>query len=134
MKTNGNIRILAFDPGELTGISFIIDGKFIWGMTSTAEPFTSESIFPSLVKMTQPTHIIIESPPDATRFKNEDQIAVYRVTDKWFRIAGLHPKNINPGQWKHLIKRSKISAEHVKDATDIGMWFHKWILQNEHNS
>ena len=134
MKTNGSIRILSFDPGELTGISFIRDGVFVWGMTITAEPLVNESIFPSLVKMTQPTHIIIEYPPDATRFKNEDQIAVYQATDKWFRVAGLKPKNITPGQWKHLVKRSKISAEHVKDATDMGMWFYKWILNNEHNS
>jgi c-di-GMP-related signal transduction protein len=112
-------RILAFDPGETTGIGYVVDGEFRWGMVCRPECFDHEVFLMNIATMTQPTTIVIEIPPSQTVHYNKDQSRIYERLERFYRVAGWNVISINPGQWKKLIERSKIDATHIRDATDM---------------
>ena len=112
-------RILAIDPGEMTGISYVEDGKFVWAMTCKPECFDYEDFIMGIVKMTKPTTIVIENPPSQTAFYNKDQYHIFDLLTRMYRIAGFTVEHIQPGNWKGLIERTKIDGTHARDATDI---------------
>jgi len=112
-------RILAFDPGEMVGIALLEDGEFLWGMTCKAKAFERYPFILSLTKMTNPTTIVIESPPNQTPHFNKDQVHVYELLKSYYEIAGLTVVCITPGQWKRLVERCKIDVTHVRDAADM---------------
>jgi hypothetical protein len=112
-------RILSFDPGETTGISFILDGDFVWGMVSKPMFFGRNSFLQGLIVMSQPNLVIIEKPPLVPKFPNKDQMTVYNRLEKFFSIAGFKVLTPNPGQWKGLVERTDISCTHIKDAADM---------------
>lgn len=112
-------RILAFDPGESTGISFVQDGEFVWGMVCRPEAFDKEDFIFALTKMTKPTTIVIESPPNSTLFFNQDQFHIYATLCHCYETAGYNVVKITPGQWKKLIDRTKVDSVDIKDAADM---------------
>ncbi len=130
---NGNTsRILAFDPGEDTGIAYIANGEFVWGMLCRPPAFDSEQFIFSLTKMSQPTTIVIESPPNNTLFFNQDQFHIFTTLCKCYRTAGYNVVEMNPGQWKKLIERSKLDATHIRDATDMAKM--QYRIEAKHGS
>lgn len=112
-------RILAIDPGEMTGISYVEDGRFVWGMTCRPECFDYEDFIMGIVKMTKPTTIVIEQPPTQTHFYNKDQYHIFDLLTRMYRIAGLTVEHLNPGQWKNLVERTVIDGAHMRDAADM---------------
>lgn len=112
-------RILSIDPGEMTGISYVEDGRFVWGMTCRPECFDSEDFILGIVKMTRPTTIVIESPPVKTAFYNRDQSHIFDLLTRMYRIAGFSVEHMRPVEWKGLIERSQIDGTHMRDATDM---------------
>jgi hypothetical protein len=119
MNGKEKFRILSVDPGEMTGISYVEDGKFIWGMTCRPECFDSEDFIMGIVKMTKPTTIVIESPPTRPAFYNQDQSHIFDLLTRVYRIAGFTVEHLNPGQWKHLVERTPIDGTHMRDAADM---------------
>jgi hypothetical protein len=120
---NSKYRVLGFDPGEITGISLLIDNRFVWGMAATPEAFNSDNFFPSLVKISNPTDIVVEIPPTQGRLYNKPQSDVYYAITKWFETAGYKVHIVSPGMWKHLVERSQIDSGHIRDAADMSKWF-----------
>lgn len=116
---NEKSRILSIDPGEMTGISYVEDGRFVWGMTCRPECFDSEDFIMGIVKMTKPTTIVIESPPTKTAFYNKDQFHIFDLLTRMYRIAGFSVEHLNPGMWKGLVERTKINGDHMRDAADM---------------
>jgi hypothetical protein len=112
-------RILAFDPGEMVGIALIEDGDFLWGMTCKAKNFDRHPFILSLTKMTNPTAIILETPPTQTPHFSKDQVHVYELLKSYYEIAGYNVYCITPGMWKGLVERTKIDVTHVRDAADM---------------
>ena len=121
---NGTSRILAIDPGEQTGISYVQDGHFVWGMVCHSQVFDSEDFIFSLTKITDPTTIVIESPPTSVTHYNKTQYEIYNVLCHKYRIAGFKVVSLNPGLWKKLIVRTKIDATHIRDAADMARFQH----------
>jgi hypothetical protein len=114
-------RILAFDPGESTGIALVEDGEFVWGMTCRASAFNRYTFILSLNKMSNPTTIIIETPPTQTPHFNKDQVHVYNLLKGFYETADYNLICISPGMWKKLTERSKIDATHIRDACDMAV-------------
>lgn len=112
-------RILAIDPGETTGISYLENGNFVWGMVCRPECFDSEDFILGITKMTKPTTIVLESPPAQTVHPNKDQSRIFETLSRVYKIAGFNVVHLNPGQWKGLIDRTKIDATHIRDAADM---------------
>jgi len=112
-------RILTFDPGESTGISFVQDGEFVWGMVCRPEAFDKEDFIFALTKMTKPTTIVIESPPNSTLFFNQDQFHIYATLCHCYETAGYNVVKMGPGRWKSLTTRTKIDSGHARDAADM---------------
>jgi hypothetical protein len=119
VRNNSSSRILAIDPGETTGISYIEDGNFVWGMICLPECFDRESFIMGITKMTQPTTIVLEVPPAQTAHYNKDQFRIFETLDRFYRIADFNVIKLNPGQWKGLVERTKIDATHIRDAADM---------------
>jgi hypothetical protein len=119
MSKEEKSRILSIDPGEMTGISYVEDGRFVWGMTCVPECFDSEDFILGIVKMTKPTTIVIESPPAKTSFYNKEQYHIFDLLTRMYRIAGFAVEHLNPGQWKHLVARTPIDGTHMRDAADM---------------
>lgn len=119
MNNNKSSRILAIDPGETTGISYVENGNFVWGMVCRPECFDSEDFILGITKMTRPSTIVIEIPPAQTVHPNKDQSRIYETLDRVYRIAGFNVVRMNPGQWKNLIERMKVDATHIRDAADM---------------
>lgn len=113
-------RILSIDPGESTGIAFIEDGEFVWGMVAEAKSFDNEIFILSLTTMTKPTTIVLESPPTKTTFYNADQYRIYEQLLRFYQNAGFRTVTMNPGQWKKIMERTLVDSTHIRDAADMG--------------
>ena len=120
MLNGDSSRILAIDPGEMTGISYLKDGEFVWGMVCRPEAFDSEPFVMGLIQMTKPTTIVIESPPHQTAHYNKDQYRIFEMLVRKYEIAGHRVVKMNPGLWKNLVAREKIDFSHARDAADMG--------------
>jgi len=120
-------RILAFDPGEVTGIAYLAGDELMWVMSAAEECFNSETFIMSLTTITRPTLIVLETPPTQTPHHNKAQIKIYQVLLAKYHTAGFRTETINPGLWKGFVTRTKFDASHVKDAADIA----KFIRQRE---
>jgi len=114
-------RILAFDPGEQTGVALVEDGDWIWAMTCKAKAFENYAFLLALTSMSKPTLVIIETPPSQTPHFNQDQSQVYQLVKSYYEVAGYTVQCLTPGNWKKLIPRSKISSDHMKDAVDMSV-------------
>src|SRR5215203_1759441 len=112
-------KILAIDPGEKTGIAFVVNGEMVWGMVADESAFNSENFIRSLTSMTRPTTIVLEAPPSQTPHHNKAQVKIFELLKGMYEIAGLKVVTMNPGQWKGLVERSKVDSTHIKDACDI---------------
>lgn len=117
------MRVLSFDPGEITGISYVIDGIMIWAMIAEAHAFQRDSFLQAITSMTDITHVLVELPPTSGKFYNSKQSDIFHRLMRWFTIAGFYTQQISPGQWKNLVKRSDISSTHMRDATDMAIWY-----------
>jgi hypothetical protein len=114
-------RILAFDPGESTGIAYLEDGNFIWGMFCHSQTFDAPNFLLHLTGMTNPTTIVLESPPTSPLHYNTDQYRIYETLKRTYTVAGYHVLCINPGQWKGLVPRTKLDGTHIRDAADMAL-------------
>lgn len=128
------MRILSIDPGLTTGIALIDDGLFIFGMLAIEDMIMSTDFFNQLAKMSTPDVVIVEKPPQAARFNTHTHQEIYIRTLRWFRTADYRVVTINPGQWKHLIVRSKADSVHIRDATDMARWFYGKEIENVHRA
>ena len=120
-------RILAFDPGEITGIAFLKDDELMWTTSATQDCFNSETFIMGLVTMSRPTIIVLETPPTQTPHHNKAQIKIYETLLSLYQMAGFRTITINPGLWKGFVARTKIDTTHIKDAADIA----RFIRQRE---
>jgi hypothetical protein len=114
-------RILAFDPGEQTGIALIEDGDWVWGMTCKEIAFQRYEFILALTSMSKPTLIVIETPPTQTPHFNQAQTNVFTLVKSYYEVAGYTVQCLTPGNWKKLVPRSKISSDHMKDAVDMAV-------------
>jgi len=117
-------RILSIDPGESTGIAYIEDGEFVWGMVAEPKAFDSEIFVLSLTTMTKPTTIVLEAPPTKTTFYNADQYRIYEQLLRFYQNAGFRTVTMNPGRWKGFMERTDIKSTHARDAADMGKFQH----------
>jgi len=117
-------RILAFDPGESTGISYVENGEFVWGMITEAKSFDNKDFLRALILMSQPTTIVLETPPTKTAFYNADQYRIYEQLLKFYQNAGFRTVTMIPGRWKGFIERTKVDSTHARDAADMGKFQH----------
>ena len=95
-----NARILSFDPGVMTGISYLKDGKFQWGIVSSDTALINETFTLALTKMTQPTVVLVEVPPRMGGIFCQEQMDVYHYVKRWYSTAGYRVAEIYPGYWK----------------------------------
>lgn len=132
-QINRYSRILSFDPGFTTGISFLLDGKFIFGMAVDSAVFdrleSQINLLENLTYMANPTVVVIELPPTRGKFNMERHYEIYNSICKWYGKEGIYIAAINPGQWKKLVKRSQIDSGHIRDATDMATWL--WNSNNK---
>lgn len=119
-----SMRILAFDPGELTGIAFLKDNEFIWGIVTSKDGF-GDNLMLSLHKMVSPTHVVIETPPTDGKIANSTQMFVFHYVVRWFEAAGISPYKIPPGLWKGIVKTDPISTTHIRDCVGMAKWIYK---------
>jgi hypothetical protein len=118
-----NKRILSFDPGSTTGISYLENGNFRFGLIAVPAMFGSEDFLASLAKICKPTTILIEEPPRGG-FPSKDQTFVVETISRWYSVAGFNVHVIMPAQWKKLVESSGIDANsHIRDATDMAKWY-----------
>lgn len=123
-------RLLSFDPGTTTGISFLSGGDFVFGMAATYDLFKNKDFMSSLTRITQPTVVLIERPPDMHNNVNSVQMRIYHHVLSWYQFAGYNVVEINPGQWKKLVERSRVDSVHIRDATDIAVWYYRKEMHN----
>lgn len=122
MTANPEDRILSFDPGIVTGISFFVNGKLILGMIATEQIITKDSFLRGLHMMTRPYYVVIESPPPASRFNTEVHLHIHAELTRYFQVAGLQVEQVKPGQWKNHISRTEIDTGHIRDSADMARW------------
>lgn len=118
-------RLLSFDPGITTGISFLVGGEFVLGLAVTRLALEMTSFLPSLIRMCKPDAVLIEKPPPGARFHQEAHQQVYQLLLHKFSTAGYKVHIIMPAQWKSMISRSKIDSVHIRDATTMALWFYQ---------
>jgi hypothetical protein len=125
MDTKSHTRIISFDPGVSTGICFLEDGNFRWGMVAIPAMFASDSFFRGLVIICKPTCIVVEELPPGG-FPSKDQRYVFESIVRWYGIAGYDVHRILPGYWKSLIEKDNVNTNpHINDAKDMGRWFYQ---------
>ena len=117
-------RILSIDPGDTTGIAFFLYGELRFSMTLNPGTVASRNFLRSLYLMTSPEIVIIEQIPPITHHASEQSV-VFHETLKWFENVGCKVIVINPGQWKGLVKRTKITSTHSRDAADMAEWYYR---------
>jgi hypothetical protein len=89
-------------------------------MVVSDKVFLQESFLLGLMKMTRPTMIVIEKPPQAARFNVQRHADLFNYLVKWFTVAGYRVKILIPGQWKGMVKRTSVESSHIRDAADMG--------------
>lgn len=121
------MRLLCFDPGTTTGIA-ILDGKD-WKMGMTVpEESVDEVLFRCLVMLAEPHVVVVETLP--TYMAHEPSHHVHSLVKQWFETAGYIVDEVNPGQWKGMSDRLKISGTHQVDAATMGLWYYGSRLVN----
>lgn len=118
------MRILSFDPGHQTGVALVDDsGQWLWGMTVDQAGLGVKDFFRGLTMIAKPDVVVIEEPPHFAR--DEVSTHAYHLIRHWFDVAGYPVVSVNPGQWKGMVARSKISGQHQMDAADIAQWYRR---------
>lgn len=116
-------RILSFDPGVTTGISFLENGNMRFAMIAIPATFGSSDFLRALNLACKPTVVIIEEPPNGG-FPSKDQDFVFETLNRFYNVAGYDVRRVLPAFWKNLVQPSKIEANsHIRDATDMAKWF-----------
>lgn len=121
------MRILAFDPGELTGVAVLDDTGWRMGLTVKADEL-SDMLFSCLIKLARPDVIVIEGSPTHNPHVGSLE-ANFRI-NRWFSTAGYPVEKVNPGQWKGMVKASKVSGQHQNDAASMAAWYYRTRLVN----
>lgn len=117
------MRVLSLDPGITTGVAVYNDqARLKFSMAVPAEEILKNGFLNKLVSLSQPEVVLIEDIP--TRAPHPDQAALHQELCRWFRVAGFQVENIQPSQWKGLVKRVEIPGEHARDAATMAKW---WI-------
>lgn len=117
-------RILAFDPGTTTGICFLENGSYRWGMIAIPASFFSDNFHRGLIIASKPQVIVVEEPPHGG-FPNKDQQSVFQQLIRWYSVAGYDVRQILPGFWKKNIEPIKVEANpHIRDSIGMATWFY----------
>lgn len=122
------MRTLAFDPGEVTGVA-ILDSAGNWEVSMTV-PLTSltEEFMEYTLHLARAGVIVVESLPAFARNTSQDRS--YQTIVNYCANKGFNVEVVNPGQWKSMGKRSKISGIHQNDAATMAIWYYNSRLSN----
>lgn len=123
------MRILSFDPGHSTGVACIDEtGEWRFGMTVDIQGLEGKDFFRYLTGMARPDVVVVEEPP---KFARDDiMLRAYGLIKQYFTTAGYPVETVNPGQWKGMVTRDKISGAHQNDAAGMGQWYWRSRLVN----
>lgn len=122
------MRVLAFDPGETTGIAALTENGEVAFTMTVGLSFLKDLLFRKLIEMAKPEVILVEELPYMMRNHKHD--LAYHTVTHWYTVAGYTIEKANPGQWKGMVKRVRISGTHQVDAATMAVWYYKNHIAN----